>query len=75
MCCEFAWWIRKYVHGLGFRLEDAYWTTGRSVLLGQSNMLHPEKKWLAVDGRVRAVPSKDRAFALFWAITRTQEPV
>lgn len=53
-------------------VQDAYWTTGRSVLLGDSNKLHPAKKHMAIDGRIRCCPTKDRAFAMFWAITRTQ---
>ena len=53
--------------------EDSYWTTGRSVLLENSSKLHPDRKWLAVDGRVRATPVEGRGFGLFWAMTRTQD--
>jgi hypothetical protein len=52
--------------------QDAYWTTGRSVLLGESHKLHPHKKHVAVDGRVRTTPGKDQVFSMFWAVTRTQ---
>ena len=52
--------------------QDAYWTTGRSVLLGGASSLHPSRKHIAIDGRVRSVPSADRVFALYWAISRTQ---
>ena len=59
--CRFFWW------------QDAYWTAGRSVLLGDSFKLHPSKKHMAIDGRVRVCcPSQERAFCLYWAITRTQ---
>ena len=53
-------------------VQDCYWTVGRSVLVGNSMDLHPEKKWLAIDGRLRTVPKDNRSFGLFWSLTRTQ---
>ncbi len=38
-----------------------------------TNALHPSKKHVALDGRVRASPSETRSFSLFWAVTRTEE--
>ena len=53
-------------------VQDCYLTVGRSVLAGNSMDLHPEKKWLAIDGRLRTVPKDNRSFGLFWSLTRTQ---
>ena len=52
--------------------EDCYWTVGRSVLVGNSMELNAEKKWLAIDGRLRTVPKDNRSFGMFWSLTRTQ---
>ena len=38
-----------------------------------TNALHPSRKHVALDGRVRASPSETRSFSLFWAVTRTEE--
>jgi len=64
-----------FVVSVRFFLEDAYWTTGRSVLLGGSSNRHPDKKHMAIDGRVRCTPGPDRSFALFWALERSQVSV
>ena len=52
--------------------QDCYWTVGRSVLVGNSMELHAEKKWLAIDGRLRTVPKDNRSFGLVWSLTRAQ---
>ena len=52
--------------------QDCYWTAGRSVLVGNSSSLHADKKWAAIDGRVRVAPKDGRSFGIFWAMTRTQ---
>ena len=41
-------------------LKDGYWTIGRSVVIHNTALLHPGKKHVALDGRVRSVPSDER---------------
>ena len=53
--------------------QDAYWTVGRSVLVKNTSSLHPHKKHIALDGRVRSLPTDTRTFALFWTVTRTSD--
>jgi hypothetical protein len=47
------------------------WTNSRSVLTQHPATLHPERKFLVMDGKLRSVPSPVRPFSLFFLIRAT----
>jgi hypothetical protein len=54
---------------------DRMYTQNRSSLVRGGDKLHPQKKQLVLDGRLRNKPNMDsRPFSLFFVVDRTEEP-
>jgi hypothetical protein len=53
--------------------KDKYWTQNRSVLVKAAAALHPEKKHVVLDGRLRSVPTDARPMSLFFVVARSQD--
>ncbi len=58
----------------GPTVMDVYWRQTRSVLVPESTQLHPLKKHVALDGRLRTAPSPTKFFSLFFTIRRSKDP-
>ena len=57
----------------GSELKDRLWTQTRSVLTRHSSELHPQRKSIVLDGRLRSQPSTLRSFSLFYVVTRAHD--
>jgi hypothetical protein len=54
---------------------DRMYTQGRSSLIRGGERLHPQKKQLVLDGKLRSRPGlESRPFAMFFIVDRTEDP-
>ena len=53
-------------------VKDRYWTAHRAVYCPRGNELHPEKKHIVLDGRLRADPSDGKLFSFLYLVKTVQ---
>ncbi len=54
-------------------LMDRMYTMGRSSLLRGADLMHPQKKHMVLDGRMRHKVTELRPFSLFFVVTRAEK--
>jgi hypothetical protein len=54
-------------------LKDVYWTQNKSVKVMNAELLHPDKRPIALDGRLRSTPNEGRMLSLFFCVSRCKE--
>ena len=54
-------------------IKDRYWTVAKSTICHGAEEIHPQRKSLAIDGRLRGVPEDGKPYSIFFVIERVPE--
>ena len=57
----------------GGQMKDSLWTYSRCALLSGSEKLHPEKKFVVIDGRLQGQPEGPSPFSLFFLVGHSEK--